>query len=604
MANTYITTGTRFKPFSFQEMLQPYQMYTEAYNKAEEELANLDIMAGDVASKLTNPLDKDLRKQYEGFQSELTSAMDDLYNKGLTPSTRKKLTGLKAKYTKDLNPINEAYKAYQTDQQYLAKMAIEHPEILIEGAGKSISDYLGGKTPQMRSVNTDDLMTEALNIAKTQAGRTYRESDWTSTAGGRFLERSVETGLNDIEFNNALAEVMSGNENLSANAKLIQNSINDIINTPGFQGLSEENQQKALNAVIKGVRAGFQYDKKTSTESDPMFAYNLKKRDELEKARAEAAKLEAERAGQIGSDYFITPDVTRQEIKNKFTHTYGINTGKFNEDYDKYFKNGKLLSPEEIEKETSKMEDEGVGLPYGTSYGYLTPYSTSNATGKQFYINDYNDLRDAFNNLGLDPSKADKDTFMRVLNSSDATGRKRAMITSNSTGFEHIQSNIERGLRNTETVEQIIGLNESSLGNAGTYKTKPVEYEKLLDDKGKLNILGVNMDYATGQRSVSLKTKDGYMEVVLPKGSGFRAEDPSDLAEFAFGLNTVQQGMVPIKTTNKKGEVVVDYIPLDESGYIPGTNILGSDYVSSTEQKMNLIFGDLFNYFGTYNTNK
>lgn len=603
MANTYITTNTRFKPFSFQEMLQPYQIYTEAYNKAEEELANLDIMAGDVASKLSNPLDENLRKQYEGFQSELTSAMDDLYNKGLTPNTRKKLTGLKAKYTKDLNPINEAYKAYQTDQQYLAKMAVEHPEILIEGAGKSISDYLGGKTPQMRSVNTDDLMTEALNIAKTQAGRTYRESDWTSTAGGRFLERSVETGLNDIEFNNALAEVMSGNENLSANAKLIQNSINDIINTPGFQGLSEENQQKALNSIIKGVRAGFQYDKKTSTESDPMFAYNLKKRDELEKAKAEAAKKEAERAGQIGSDYFITPDVTRSKIKDQFTHLYGVNKGEFKDDFSKYFKNGKLLTPEEIEKEASKMKDEGLGSPYVTHYGYTTPYTTSNANGKTFYTNTYKDLRNAFIDLGLDPTKATKDDFMRVLNSSDATGRKRAMITSNSTGFEHIQSNIERGLRNSTHIEKIIGLNESSLGNAGTYRTEDVKYEKLLDDKGKLNILGVNMDYATGQRSVSLKTKDGYMEVVLPKGSSFRAEDPSDLAEFAYGLNTVQQGMVPIKTTNEKGETIVDYIPLDENGYIPGTDILGSDYVSSTEKKMNLIFGDLFNYFGTNNTN-
>ena len=41
MANTYITTNTRFKPFSFQEMLQPYQMYTEAYDKADAELNTL-----------------------------------------------------------------------------------------------------------------------------------------------------------------------------------------------------------------------------------------------------------------------------------------------------------------------------------------------------------------------------------------------------------------------------------------------------------------------------------------------------------------------------------------------------------------------------------
>lgn len=613
MANTYITSGSRFKPYTFAEMLQPVQIYTEAYNQVEDELANLDVLAGDVAGKLTNPADKELSDKALAFQTELTNAMNDLYSKGLNPTTRKQLAGLKARYTKELNPINEAYKAYQEDQKYLTKLAVEHPEILIEGAGQSVSDYMGGVAPQMRSVNADDLMNQAMAIAKTQAGRTYRESNWTSTAGGRFLEKTVETGLNDVDFNNALAIVQ--NPNLTAedlgvsdaefnkiknNASLLDASMSDIINTPSFQGLSDDNKKKALNSIIKGVRAGFQYDKKTDTESDPLFAYNLKKREDEEKAKADAAK----KAGLIGSDYFITPDVTRQEIKNQFTHTRGVNAGKFNEDFDKYFKEGKLLTPEEIQKEASKMTNEGLGFSYGTSYGYVTPYSTSNASGKQFYINNYNDLRDAFSNLGLNPETATKEEFMKVLNSSDATGRKRAMITSNSTGFEHIQTNIERGLRSAETVEQIVGLNESSLGNAGTYRTKPIKYEKLLDDKGVLNILGVNMDYATGQRSVSLKTKDGYVEIVMPKGSGFRADDPSDLTEFAFGLNAVQQGVVPIETTNEMGEKVIDFIPLDERGYIPGTNILGSDYVESAQQNMNLIFGNLMNYFGAFNTNK
>lgn len=47
MANTYITSGTSFKPYTFDEMLKPYQMYTEAYNKAED---TLDTLVDDISS--------------------------------------------------------------------------------------------------------------------------------------------------------------------------------------------------------------------------------------------------------------------------------------------------------------------------------------------------------------------------------------------------------------------------------------------------------------------------------------------------------------------------------------------------------------------------
>jgi hypothetical protein len=55
-------------------------------------------------------------------------------------------------------------------------------------------------------------------------------------------------------------------------------------------------------------------------------------------------------------------------------------------------------------------------------------------------------------------------------------------------------------------------------------------------------------------------------------------------------------------TKDKKGNDVVVYIPL-EKGYIPGTKILGSDYISAVEQDMNVILGDLFNFFGAEDIN-
>ena len=608
MANSYITSTSRFKPYTFAEMLQPVQIYTDAYNEVEDELANLDVLAGDVAGKLNNPKDKELVDKALAFQTELNTAMNNLYTNGLNADTRKRLAGLKAKYTKELNPINEAYKAYQEDQKYLSRMALEHPEILIEGAGRSVSDYLNGNTPQMMSVNTDDLMTQAMTMAKTQAGRTYRQSDWKSTAGGKFLERVTEVGLNDVDFNNALFLIQ--NPNITAeelgiseeefaiiknNASLIGASMEPILNSPDFTALSSENKQKALNAVLKGVRAGFQYDRKTDTESDPMFAHNLRLKEEAAKA---AARREAA-LKNIGSDLFLTPDATRQEHINTFLSTLGKDAGKLHENYAQYFKDGKLISIEEATVEASRRKSGGVGmLPHATQYGFSTPYGVH---GTDSYLEDYNALRQAVVDLGLDPNNITNSDFVaalkgEIIEGGDVRGRKRAMITSNSAGFSHIQTNIERGLRNAENVEQIVGLNESDKYSLGTYRTTPIKYENLLDSEGNLNILGVNLDYATGQLSVSLSTKKGYIEILLPEGSTFEAYDSTDLRQYAQSISTMQQGMYPVYTKNEEGKLVLNYVPL-ENGYIPGTEILGSDYVDYAQQEMDIIFGDLFNIF-------
>lgn len=606
MANIFLKPTAKFNPFSYQEMLAPVKSYTEAYNALEEEMANLDIMAEDASSKLNNPLDRELKQEALGFQKNLKEAMENLYTKGLTPDTRKTFNQLKAAYANKINPINEAYKAYQEDQKYLKKMAIEHPEILIEGAGKSVSDYIGGKSPQMMSINTDDLMNQAMAIAKTQAGRTHRQSNWTPTAGGRFLERTTEVGLNDAEFNLALAYVQNPNltakdlnmkeedfNKVKSNAALLNASMIDIINSPSFASLSAANKERALNSIVKGVRAGFQYDKKTNTEADPMFAYNLKAQ--------EAAAKKTEKAKTIGSDYFLTPDSTKTKHRNKFLQTLGNNIGALAKNYESYFDNGKLKTKEQVEADAAKMK-ESTPMWKVTAGPYAPYHQTQLGRGSTTYLNDYEDLKTAILDLGLDPAKTTKEEFLKVLNGADVKGRKRAMITSNSTGFKQIQSNIERGLRNQTEVEKIVGLNGSSLGNMGTYRTESMKYEDLLDKKGNLNLLGVNMDYATGQLSASIKTDDGYIEILLPEGSTYRATDSFDLASLASGLSAVQQGVAPVVTKDKNGNDVVVYIPL-EKGYIPGTKILGSDYISAVEQDMNVILGDLFNFFGAEDIN-
>ena len=604
MANAYITNTSRFKPFSFQEMLQPYAIYTDAYNKVESEMADLDLLAEDVASKLNNPLDKGLQQQALAFQEDLKSTMNDLYDKGLTPETRKKLNTLKATYSRDLNPINDAYKAYQEDQKYLAKMAVEHPEILIEGAGKSLSDYMGGKSPKMISVNSDDLMNQAMAMAKTQAGRTYRQSGWYNTADGKFLERTTETGLNDVDFNNAMAIIQ--NPNLTAkdlgmtdkqfarvknNAGLIETSMQDIINNPSFASLSTANKQRALNSIIKGVRAGFQYDRKTETNSDPDYAYKLK-----------AVADKKAKADRIGSDYFYTPDTTRQKYKNTFIKTLGKDIGSLKERYASYFDGDVLKSTEQIEKEAAKMKADTPR--WNTTQSSTIQFNpVTMGGGSDSYRKDYKEFVQAVVDLGLDPNTVTKDQFMKALEG-DVKGRKRLSITSNDAGFEKIQARIEDGLKNREYVDTIIGLEQSSLGKMGNYRTEQtVRYKDLLDKNGKLKMLGVTEDPATGQLSAKIKTPKGeYMEILLPDGVGYQADDASDLRRAALSYSAVASGYHPIIGYDDSGKPVIKYEPLD-NGYLPGTNILGTDYLDTLLEDKKIMLGNLLNFFGPEDVN-
>lgn len=320
MANMYFTEAAKFKPFSYQEMLAPIASYQEAYDKLSEEYAALDIMAADVAAKLSNnPEDQGLKDLYNQFNTKLQEASNALSTTGLSSSTKRDLAKLKAQYAKDINPINEAYKAYQEDKKYLQKMAIEHPEIIITGSADSISKYMNGQSPKLRSINTNELRDEALKIAKQQSARTYHQDpNWVSTAGGRALERSTSIGLTDKDFADALLEIQSGSSDLSNNASLIKDSIESVLNTIDTTGLSDSQYRQIYNSIIEGTRAGFEYKRDTKVIDDPIFSHNLKIAEANHKQQlkddAEARKNRDKAIKSLNQDIIPTEDINKGSI--------------------------------------------------------------------------------------------------------------------------------------------------------------------------------------------------------------------------------------------------------------------------------------------------
>lgn len=587
----YLTSTAKFRPYTFDEMIKPDVIYTEAYNQMEDALSDLGIMAGDVGGKLDATNDKELVNIYNSFQSDLNKVSTDLYNNGLNPSTRKKLAELKGRYSKEINPINDAYKAWTADREYLAKLALEHPEIIVEGRGNKISDYMHGNKPAGISININDLFTEASKLATQDAVRTYKEGQWQSTAGGRFLERATSIGLTEQEFNNALGEIdnyqngLIKESALSADAKAILNSTNAITSSHNFNQLSRANQIKALNAIESGLRAGYTYKKDIQTQQDPMFKYNLDLAQDVANKRQQIADI-------VGTELFVTPNETRQEIGSTFFKSKGPGiTNELQDKYNNYFdKDGKLKTAENIRnsiKSSSVLPTEmGFGIHPGT-------------VGANDVERNLAALKQSFIDLGLDPNTATKDDFIKAyknLDTSDATGMVVGTITSDKAGFDVVRNQIQRGMLDNKDLRVVAGKNEDN-----SYRTKPIKYEDLLTgkDNNELDIVSVDINYTNGQTTFKVNTPKGVKQVIMPKGAHFNWTNDDRLKSTSKVISLLSNNIYPLNDNGRIVERKVD--PKNTYEWPDGFKGTPAQYQQYLKGEMDALLVQMFNYYGKQN---
>lgn len=110
MANYSLILDTKFKPFSYQEMLAPVAASTQAHQALEEEYSELAAKVN-VWDKIANEqTDSKAYKMYKTYADDLSARADDLMKYGLNVSSRKGMLDMRARYSKEIVPIDVAYK--------------------------------------------------------------------------------------------------------------------------------------------------------------------------------------------------------------------------------------------------------------------------------------------------------------------------------------------------------------------------------------------------------------------------------------------------------------------------------------------------------------
>lgn len=109
MANFNLVSTAKFQPFSFERYIQPYQIYGQAYREQEQAIADLDTKASVWENMANEQTDYYTYKMYKKYSDDLRNAADQLAQSGLSPSSRKAMLNLKARYSKEITPIEQAY---------------------------------------------------------------------------------------------------------------------------------------------------------------------------------------------------------------------------------------------------------------------------------------------------------------------------------------------------------------------------------------------------------------------------------------------------------------------------------------------------------------
>ena len=164
-----IIINSKFRPFSYAEMLNMVSPAAQAQKEAEDELATIDTMSSVWEKLKDSEIDKDVYNQYKNFQDNLQTAIDDLYNKGYNTSTNRALGRMKARYAKEITPIEQAWNERDRQFKMQQELAAKDPTRRYKTKANTVglSEYMKGDYDALSSNFSGVMLADqASNIAK------------------------------------------------------------------------------------------------------------------------------------------------------------------------------------------------------------------------------------------------------------------------------------------------------------------------------------------------------------------------------------------------------------------------------------------------------
>lgn len=234
MANYSLVVNSKFQPFSFDRYLQPYQIYGQNYKEIEEQYTDLSTKAGiwdGLANEQTDPY---TYKMYKTYANDLENQASQLASEGLDAVSRKNMLNMRARYSKEIIPIEQAYKARTEEaaEQYKGRAA----GMVYEGDAStaSLDRYLDNPSIRFNQANSQEGFKRVATTASalSKGLRDYRNGKrldpyvktWLQEHG--YKDTDVAKAINDIQ------RLINGDTDVDTNG-VLNSILQDELNVSG-----------------------------------------------------------------------------------------------------------------------------------------------------------------------------------------------------------------------------------------------------------------------------------------------------------------------------------------------------------------------------------
>ena len=185
MAGYNIVLDTKFKPFSYQEMLAPVAAATQAHQAVEEEYGNLATKASVWEHMANEQSDPYTYKMYKTYADDLEAQAEQLARDGLTSASRSRMLNMRARYSKEITPIENAYKRREELATEQRKAIAANPTLRYQRmAGQmSLDDYIRNPSLDYGESYSGALLTQQVSQAAANFQRALTDKSQLKSLG-------------------------------------------------------------------------------------------------------------------------------------------------------------------------------------------------------------------------------------------------------------------------------------------------------------------------------------------------------------------------------------------------------------------------------------
>lgn len=292
MAANYIVINSKFKPFSYAEMLQPVQMATLAHQEVENEYAELATKANvwdEMANEQTDPY---AYKMYKTYSNDLEEQAGQLAREGLTPASRQNMLRMKQRYSSDIVPIEQAYKRRQELIDEQRKLLAQDNTLMFDRNASmlSLDDLI--KNPQLTYQSySGATLAKQVGTAAQSLAKEMRDNPrkWRTILGNQYFETIMQKGYRPEE----IIQVLQNDPNASS---VLKGIVEDAV---GSSNIASWGDASTLNRAYEYARQGlWNAVGETQYQIQSNKAYDYAMQDQLAKNKEERARAakEEERA--------------------------------------------------------------------------------------------------------------------------------------------------------------------------------------------------------------------------------------------------------------------------------------------------------------------